>query len=636
MVAPAAGPGPDSGPRAPVQPTAPQRAANMTAANLISGRPDRVTGAGLPVQLLRAVALGLSVAAGYGGFLLFLQFGTADGQDSMDLVRAGLIFASTFWLAWGATQALAGLTTRPPVHDRTAPLPAGAGLGRCVVLVPVYNEEPLSTFARIAAMAASLDAEAQGHRFDFAILSDTRDARIGAAEESWFLHLLAETGWQGRIFYRRRKDNTGRKAGNIEDFIQRSGAAYEFALILDADSLMEGATMVEMLRRMEAAPDLGLLQTLPKVTRADTFFGRVMQFSAAFYSPVFCRGLAMMQGRTGPFWGHNAIVRMRAFAESCGLPALRGKPPFGGHIMSHDYVEAALLARAGWTVRVDDDLGGSYEEGPGNIVAHAKRDRRWAQGNLQHARLLAAPGLKPWSRFVFVQGILAYVSPVFWLGFLMASIAAPLFAPEPDYFPVEYWPFPMLPVSQTSKAISLAIGIFGLLFLPKVLIWLDAALRGRARSFGGALRSGLSVLIELAFSSLAAPVFLMYQTRALWQILRGVDGGWPAQARGEGKLSLGAAFAASHWIVTSGMIGLGLAIWLSPALVAWLLPVLAPMLIAPLIISWSSGPSRSSLFRTPEEMAEPPVMQAHYRILSAWEAQGAPRTDLAATVEVHG
>ncbi len=262
------------------------------------------------------------------------------------------------------------------------------------ILVPVYNEDPVATFARIAAMDASLRATGPGDRFHFAILSDTRSDEVAARERIWFLRLLADTHGEGRIFYRRRTQNKGRKAGNIEDFIKRAGAAYEFAIILDADSLMEGATMVEMVRRMEAAPDLGLLQTLPTIIRAKSRFGRTMQFAGAFYSPIFARGLAMMQGRTGPFWGHNAIVRVKAFAQSCGLPELSGRPPFGGHILSHDYVEAALLARAGWTVRVDDDLAGSYEEAPENIIDHAKRDRRWCQGNLQHARLIFAPGLK--------------------------------------------------------------------------------------------------------------------------------------------------------------------------------------------------------------------------------------------------
>ena len=574
-------------------------------------------------MLLRAALLSASVLIGCLGFALFLRYGAADGLDAMDVIRAGLILISTFWLAWGAAQALAGLTTRPP----QVPRHDGPLASRCVILVPVYNEDPAGTFPRIAAMEASLRATGHGDHFHIAILSDTRDDTIARAEAQGFARLIALTGAEGRIFYRRRETNRGRKAGNIQDFITRSGAAYDLAVILDADSLMEGATMVEMVRRMEAEPRLGLLQTLPQIIHARSRFGRIQQFAAAFYSPVFCRGQAMMQGRTGPFWGHNAIVRMRAFAESCGLPDLKGPPPFGGHILSHDYVEAALLARAGWIVRVDDDLTGSFEEGPENMVLHARRDRRWCQGNLQHARLLAAPGLKPWSRFVFVQGILAYLAPVVWLAFLACSIAAPLFAPPVNYFPIEGWRWPVIPVSQASQAIALAIGVLALLFLPKIAILIDASLRGRAAGFGGTWRASRSVLGELLFSALAAPVFLMFTTRSVLQVLAGVDGGWPAQSRGDGRLSLPEAWAASRWIVLCGLIGAVLAYQLAPALLPWLAPVVIPMLLAPAIISWSSRPANPAAFTIPSEQAQPDILTRDAGFRTIWA--GGPRSDAA-------
>jgi membrane glycosyltransferase len=344
----------------------------------------------------------------------------------------------------------------------------------------------------------------------------------------------------------------------------------------------------------------------------------------------------MMQGRTGPFWGHNAMVRVRAFAESCGLPELRGKPPFGGHVMSHDYVEAALLARAGWRVRLDDDLDGSYEEGPENIVDHAKRDRRWCQGNLQHSRLLLAPGLKPWSRFVFFQGIMAYISPLFWIGFMVASVLAPYFAPPPDYFPEPYWPFPIFPQAETSKAIGLAIGVFGLLILPKFAIALHASMSGRARSFGGAARVFASVFAELLFSSLTAPVLLAWQTRSVFQVFLGRDGGWPTNNRGDATLSLGEAWAASHWIVMTGAVALAGTWAMAPGLVVWMLPVILPMLAAPLLLSWSSRPSRSGLFVTPTDLAEPAVMQRQREILAIWEGETAlPNAALAGTEPSH-
>lgn len=567
------------------------------------------------VAVIRTSLLAGSVLIGCGGFVLFMRYGAADGLDVMDLLRAALILVSTFWLAWGALQAFAGLTTRPPAVPRHD----GPITSRCVILVPVYNEDPAGTFPRIAAMEASLRRTGMAEHFHIAILSDTRDPAVAVAEEAGFLRLLNLTGAEGRLFYRRRENNRGRKAGNIEEFFTRSGAAYDLAVILDADSLMEGATMIEMVRRMEADPKLGLLQTLPQIINAQSRFSRIQQFAAAFYSPIFCRGLAMMQGRTGPFWGHNAIVRVRAFAESCGLPELSGQPPFGGHILSHDYVEAALLARAGWTVRVDDDLTGSYEEGPENMVLHAKRDRRWCQGNLQHSRLLSAPGLKLWSRFVFVQGILAYLSPVIWLAFLLCSIAAPVFAPPINYFPIEGWRWPMIPVSHASKALALAIGIVALLFLPKILILIDAGLRGRARGFGGAMAAARAVGAELLFSALSAPVFLMFNTRSVLQVVSGVDGGWPAQSRGDGRMTLGEAWAASRWIVWSGLLGAGLAAWLSPALLPWLAPVLLPMMLAPAIIAWSSAPSRSALFQTPTEGTIPEVQLLDRQFRALWD-----------------
>ncbi len=566
------------------------------------------------VRRARLLTFMISLAAAASGFLLFLQFGRADGLDWIDIVRAVLILLSTFWLAWGAAQGLLGLTTRPK-HPEIAPMPIR---GRTVILVPVYNEDPVTTFARIAAMDASLVGQDAGATFDFAILSDTRSEAIAVRERLWFLRLVHDRQAEGRIFYRRRAVNSGRKAGNIEDFIQTSGAAYDYAMILDADSLMDGATIIEMVRRMEASPELGLLQSLPKVINARSRFGRTMQFSASFYSPVFARGLAMMQGRTGPFWGHNALVRVRAFAASCGLPELRGQPPFGGHILSHDYVEAALLARAGWTVRLDDDLEGSFEEGPENIIDHAKRDRRWCQGNLQHARLVTAPGLKGWSRWVFVQGILAYIAPLFWLAFILASIAAQFFHAPPDYFPEDNWPFPVFPVDETTKAIGLAVGIFGLLLLPKILIALDAAASGRAAGFGGGARAFASTFSELLMSSIMAPIMLMYQTRSVFQVLTGRDGGWPTNNRGDGRLSIADAWQASGWISLVGAVGLAAVYFLAPGLVLWLLPVALPMILAPFVISWSSQDSRSELMTVPSEVHPAPIIGRHVEILSAW------------------
>ncbi|MDQ2067826.1 glucans biosynthesis glucosyltransferase MdoH [Xinfangfangia sp. CPCC 101601] len=562
----------------------------------------------------RALAVALSVLAAAAAGMVFYIYGATDGVDPLDIVRSLLIFLSTWWLAWGAATALLGLTSRAkPRPSLTAPI-----RGRTVVIVPVYNEDPQVTFARVAAMDDSLRAADPSVPVDIAILSDTRDEAIAGAERIWFSRLLARQHGQGRIFYRRREKNTGRKAGNIEEFVVQSGAAWDYAVILDADSLMEGALIHEMIRRIEAEPRLGLLQTLPKVVRARSIFGRAMQFAAGFHSPIFARGLAAMQGRTGPFWGHNAIVRMRAWAECCGLPELPGKAPFGGHIMSHDYVEAALLARGGWTVRLDDDLQGSYEEGPENIVDHAKRDRRWCQGNLQHSKVLMAPGLKPWSRFVFIQGIFAYIAPLIWLAFIAASIAAVYWVGQPNYFPLENWPFPVFPNDETAKAVGLAVGVFGLLVMPKFLVLLEAIFSGRARSFGGAARAAGSVGLELLLSSLIAPVLLAFQSRSVFQVILGSDGGWPPNNRGDGRLDLADAWAAARWISLCGAIGMAATYVLAPVLLLWLMPVTLPMLIAPVLIAWTSRPGREQGFLVPEDADYPAILERHDEILREW------------------
>lgn len=564
---------------------------------------------------LRALAIVTAVLLATLAAGLMMEASFTDGIQSLDLLRGALMFVTTGWLAWGAMLAIIGL----PTMTKTTRPPFDPDMGRTVILMPICNEDPVATFARVAAIDRSV-ADA-GVDVDFAILSDTRDEIAAQRERDAFATLLAATNGQGRMFYRRREDNTGRKAGNIEEFIRRSGAAYDYAVILDADSLMEGATIRAMIARMQADPELGLLQTLPKILAARSFFGRALQFSAAFHSPVFTRGLARMQGLTGPFWGHNAIVRVRAFAESCGLPALTGAPPFGGHILSHDYVEAALLARAGWTVQVDATLDGSYEEAPENVLSYAKRDRRWCQGNLQHSRLLFAPGFRGWSRFVFVQGIFAYVVSALWAVFLVASVAATIFAPPPNYFPETYQLFPVFPDDRTREITALFIGIAGLLIVPKVAIVIEAVMTRRARGFGGGIRAAGSVLAEIALTSLLAPIMMVYQTRAIVQIVSGQDGGWPANARGEGELALTDALRAAWWVSAIGAGVLTLVWYLAPDLVPWILPVGLPMLVAPVLIALTSRPLTGALFSVPEGESPPQVFLTYLHIHDGWNTR---------------
>jgi membrane glycosyltransferase len=567
---------------------------------------------------IRAAAFAAGAAIAALACLLFIDFAETGGFDMLDAIRTALIFVSTLWLAWGSSVGVIGLIFKARNQRVVTPLPHRRG--RTAILVPIYNEDPVATFSRIAAINASLDRLNAGERFHIAVLSDSNTPAAIAQEALWFERLLAEPNAIGRIFYRRRESNVGKKAGNIEDFIRRSGGAYDYALVLDADSLMEGATIIEMARRMDADPELGLLQTLPRIINARSFFGRSMQFSSNYLSPVFSRGIAAMQGREGPFWGHNAIIRISAFAGSCGLPELSGKPPFGGHILSHDYVEAAMLARAGWKVRLDPDLEGSYEEGPENLVEYAKRDRRWCQGNLQHRRLLAAPGLKLWNRLTFLQGIMAYLASPIWLILLGVSIAAAAL-PQRRYIPSNDI------ANGTHAALNLAIGIAVLLLLPKVLILGRNVLSGENRRFGGTGRALLSILAEICYSTLLAPIMLLLQSRAVSQVLLGLDGGWPATQRAQSRIDLRDAWAAGWWMVVFGFATLAVVLAFAPRIVLWLLPAVLPMMAAPLLIAAGSRSRKSGrkvLFTTPLELQPSPVMIERERILAAWRQEPAP------------
>ena len=557
--------------------------------------------------VLAAVALA-TVAA-----WLFFVVVTANGITYLHIAQITLLLICCLWLSWGFNTALAGIFS----HDRLPepekrPRPATS---RTAVLMPVYNEDVRAVFARVAAMYEELRRSPDFQRFDFYILSDSTKPENVAEERRVHDLLVAELSAAGRLYYRNREQNIGRKAGNIADFVTNHGGAYDYMLILDADSLMRAETIIEMAGRMDEDPELGLLQSQPLIIGRRTPFGRALQFSAALFSPIFSRGIAALQGREGPFWGHNAIIRVRAFAASCGLPTLSGKPPFGGQILSHDYVEAALLARAGYKVRVDPDLEGSFEEAPSNIIEYAKRDRRWCQGNLQHARLLPAPGLRLWSRISLVAGIMAYLASPIWLMFLIVSLLDPVLAPEPNYFPANSL-FPVFPQPETNKALLLLFGIFVLLLLPKTLIAFGSAFTERRKSFGGTGLVLAGASVELILTSILAPIMMMFQSKAVYEILVGADAGWPSTERDDDYMPVSVAFRASWWMVLSGGVVLYATYAYAPDLMLWTLPIAVPLVTAPLMISLTGNPvlgdglKRLGLFTTPFEAHPESVIRA--------------------------
>lgn len=295
--------------------------------------------------------------------------------------------------------------------------------GRTAILVPVYNEAPDEVFARLATTWRSLVATGQSDAFELFVLSDTTNDAIAMEEAAGIEALRQQLGIGERLHWRRRTKNVGRKAGNIVDWLDSHGARFDYMIVFDADSVMSGDTMVRLAALMEASPRTGIIQTHAVATGRETLFARVLQFSSRLYGSMLATGHAFWQMGEANYYGHNAIIRVAAFSQHCRLPIFKGRAPFGGEILSHDFVEAAFIRRAGYFVWNLPTLGGSYEELPTNVIDYAVRDRRWMQGNLQHARLVPARGLHWMSRLHFSMGIMGYLASPLWLGSLLLSVA---------------------------------------------------------------------------------------------------------------------------------------------------------------------------------------------------------------------
>ncbi len=520
------------------------------------------------------------------------------------------------WIALSFMSAVPGfwrvLRDRPMRLGLSADGPLPRLSTRTALLVPVYNEDPHRTFAGVQAILESVQATGQGACFDLFILSDTRRPEVAAAEERAFLALRQRLGGETGIYYRRRRDNAERKAGNIAGWVRRFGGAFASMLILDADSLMEGATIVRLAAAMERHPDVALIQTLPLVVNGSTIFARMQQFSGRVYGPVIAHGVAWWHGAESNYWGHNAMIRTRAFAAAAGLPALEGRAPFGGNVLSHDFVEAALMRRGGWALHMEPGLGGSFEEGPPSLTDMLVRDRRWCQGNLQHSLVLPARGLHPVSRLHMMIGIGHYFTAPMWAMLMLVGLSIPLQAGiENGYAPLAYWrgvdPERFLWVFALTMA---------LLFGPK-LLGLAAALLdgGSRRAFGGGLRLAAGALLETVLAALMAPITMYLQSRGVAEVLAGRDSGWHAQRRDDGSLPLSALVARYGGLSLFGA-GAGLVAWLvSPALAAWMTPVIAGMVLSIPVVALTSAQGagqwlrRMGVFSTPEEIEPPAILQ---------------------------
>ena len=526
----------------------------------------------------------------------------------------------SFWTAiigfivqWRGGDALELTRTLENSHSPPAPGCCGAA-----VVMPIYNEDPVRVFAGLKATYESLEQTGWLGCFDFFVLSDTTDPDIWVREELAFAQLRREVRDPARLVYRNRRQNVERKSGNIADFCATWGGRYQYMIVFDADSIMTGLSLVNLVRLMENHPGVGIIQAPPLPVNRRTLFGRVHQFAMRAYSLIFISGLNFWQSGEGNYWGHNAIIRIEPFVKHCRLPRLPGREPLGGSILSHDFVEAALMRRAGWKVYLASDLGGSYEEMPSSLIGYAARDRRWCQGNLQHARLLFTPRFHLVNRIHLGMGVMSYAASPLWLLLLLLTTLQgigenlghhPYFSPGKPLFP--QWQ-----ISVQDQALGLFILMMGILLLPKFLSLITLFhKRDRRAEFGGAPKLLASVLCETIFSTLLAPNLALLQARFVIGILMGKNVKWESQDRGESQTTFSEALR-RHW--PSEALGLlwTLLLWQTvPKLFWWFSPVIAGFILAVPLSAWSSRTGlgeltrRLGLFLTPEELNPPPVLQ---------------------------
>lgn len=566
-------------------------------------------------RMLLAVLVLALVA--YGAFLMWTVM-AANG-----LKIAEIVFLATFLLvfAWISLSFWSGvfgfmlgvLRLHPVTLRRRGPAegPVPSLHERTAILVPVYNEDPADVFARLEANYRSLEKTGRLDAFHFFVLSDTTNAEIAREEALAWSQLRARLQAADRLFYRRREANVGKKAGNIAEWISTRGPDYAHMVILDADSTMLGETIVRLAALMEANPRTGIIQTHIVPAGRETLFARALQFSSRMTGAVLAMGTSFWQMGEANYYGHNAILRVSAFAACCRLPVLSGRPPLGGEILSHDFVEAAYLRRGGWHCWMLPGLRGSYEEVPTNLLDYAVRDRRWVQGNLQHARLIGERGLHWMSRLHLGMGIFAYLASPLWLLMLLLSSSLVVdhtltgdvyFGPTRSLFPI--WPQIRWPEIHGLLALT-GVVLFG----PKLLA---LALRlwstRNARRFGGRISLIASCLGEIALSTLLAPVMMLFHTSFVVRILAGNAVGWPPQPRGDRGMPWKVALERHilHALLgVAALVGLGV---LAPSYLPWILPVVTGLVLSiPIAVLTSRrgmgvAARRAGIFVTPEEL----------------------------------
>ncbi|WP_298817849.1 glucans biosynthesis glucosyltransferase MdoH [uncultured Roseibium sp.] len=530
------------------------------------------------------------------------------GYSALDLFILACFMITLPWTIIGFWNAVIGLSimrlSKNPVEavcpidhgDPSARLKSSTALLSCV-----RDEDAESLEVNLSAMVSQLIRAGQAENFTLYVLSDTSMDDIALQEQQLTARLSERFEGQMEVVYRRRTDNKGFKAGNIEDFCDCWGDQHDFALVLDADSFMSVEAITGLVRRMEANPNVGILQSLVVGLPTDSAFARIFQFGMRLGMRSYTIGSAWWQGDCGPYWGHNAVLRLKPFKEHCRLPELPGNGPLSGAILSHDQVEAVLMRRAGYEVRVLPLETGSYEVNPPHLLEFIRRDLRWCQGNLQYRRLLSMPDLKPVSRAQLALAILMFLGSPAWIGFMTAAAILGIVT---DYMPY-----------RPDTGALLFFSVLTMVFAPKLATVADVLARADLRkAFGGPVRVLLSVGAEILYSAMIAPVMAVAHTLFMGGLLFGKTIGWGAQARGVRRLPVALALQKLWPQTVFGSAGL---LWLTGQPIGLVWPVI-PVAVGPLLASVIAvGTStrtlgklaiQSTLWRIPEETSPPPEL----------------------------
>ena len=617
-------------PRVPgVGPSAPPiRRASMVArpwrgfwAGLADGIAGLFTGPGAPGETLapwqiaatrrRRTLLVLVLLSAIGASALLTHVMPVYEANYLRIGQITLFTVLFAWVAAGFFTALMGfwvqlrgdphaLRYRDVLHD---PLSADA---RTAIIMPICNEQVPTVFAGLRATLESLAAAGGSRLFDLYVLSDTSDPGLRAAELAAWAELRTTLGGNGRVFYRWRQHRTKRKSGNVADFCRRWGQDYRYMVVLDADSVMTGDALVTLVKLMEAHPTAGIIQTAPQACGLSTVHARAQQFAGRVAGRLFTAGMQYWQLGESHYWGHNAIIRVEPFMKHCALAPLAGRGGLSGDILSHDFVEAALMRRAGFHTWLVHDLPGSYEQQPPNLLEELGRDRRWCQGNLQNFRLITEPGLHGVHRAMLLTGALAYLSAPLWLGFVLMGGALWLFGGYAIFNPGRGLPLEML---------GLWLATASMLFMPRILGVVTIVMKKESHLYGGTGALVRSAVLEGLLSVLQAPVRMVAHTMFVTVALTGLKLNWKSPPREAQDIGWGDAVRRFVPIMTVVLLLVGVTLAIEPGAALWLAPVALPLLFAvPLTVATSRAGlgervKARHLLVTPEESWSPTVLR---------------------------